>query len=76
MTTQSPIRAFRERNRLKQDDLAKSVGVTVATISRWEQRLRTPRGDDLQRLCTVTGIPAAEILGMVDAPAISPEATE
>lgn len=74
MTAPSPIRAFRERNELTQDGLAEKIGVTAATISRWEQGLRTPRGDDLQKLCDVTGIPAAEILGVIvaDAPGAAP----
>lgn len=61
-----PIRAYRDRNRLTQDQLAERLGVTAATVSRWEQRLREPRGTDLQKLCSETGIPVAEILGTVE----------
>jgi transcriptional regulator with XRE-family HTH domain len=66
MADTHPIRDYRTRNDLTQGQLGERIGVTAATISRWEQRLREPRGDDLQRLCSATGIPVAEILGTVE----------
>lgn len=67
MVTADPIKAYREANNISQEDFAKLLGVTVATVSRWENRKRTPRGGDLQKLCSITGIPAAEILGVAEA---------
>jgi transcriptional regulator with XRE-family HTH domain len=68
VTQKHPIRDYRDRNNLTQDELALRLGVTAATISRWEQRLREPRGADLQKLCSETGIPVAEILGTIESP--------
>lgn len=68
MAEKHPLETYREANALTQEDLGKRLGgVAAATISRWEQRKRTPRGDDLKTICAVTGIPAAEILGVAEA---------
>ena len=64
MTEKHPITAYRETHDLTQEALAKELGVETPTVSRWEQRKRTPRGDDLRRICAFTGISAAEILGV------------
>lgn len=39
-------RAIRLAARLSQEEIAQVLGVTRATVSRWENGLRTPRGDD------------------------------
>lgn len=66
MAEKHPLEFYREQNGLTQDGLGKLIGVEPATISRWEQRKRTPRGDDLKKICAVTGISAAEILGVAE----------
>lgn len=67
MVTVEPIKAYREANSISQEVLAKMLGVTVATVSRWENGKRRPRGADLNRLCSVTGISADVILGVPEA---------
>lgn len=67
MSAKHPLQTYREQNSLTQDDLGKQLGVEAATISRWEQRKRAPRGSDLQKICSLTGIPAAEIIGIAEA---------
>jgi len=64
MSDRHPIQDYRDKHSLTQEGLGKLVGVEAGTISRWEQRKRTPRGDDLRRLCATTGISAAVILGI------------
>jgi len=46
------IRELREEHGLSQDALAKSVGVSTNTISRWETATYKPNLDDIQKLAT------------------------
>lgn len=66
--TVHPIRAYRDAHDLSLDDFAKMIGVSVPTVSRWENGQRTPRGNELQRLCDLIGVPAGEIIGVAPAP--------
>ncbi len=75
MTTPHPIRSYRDRIGITQDDLGDQVGVSGAAISRWEQGLREPRGRRLKKLCEVTGLSPAEVLN-ASASAVSAEAAE
>lgn len=67
METINPIRAYRLRQKpkpLSQQALGEQVGVSKASISRWECGRRTPRDKDhILRLSEITGIPLAELLG-------------
>jgi transcriptional regulator with XRE-family HTH domain len=67
MAAKHPLEVYRDQHGLTQDSLGKLIGVEAATISRWEQRKRAPRGNDLQKICTLTGISAAEIIGIAEA---------
>jgi transcriptional regulator with XRE-family HTH domain len=67
MASKHPLQAYRERHDLSQEALADLIGVKAATISRWEQRKRTPRGADLDKISEVTAIPKAEILELSEA---------
>jgi transcriptional regulator with XRE-family HTH domain len=51
----SKLRTFRESRGLSQEDLAKSVGVEKATISRIENGHRVPSMGLVSRLCEVSG---------------------
>jgi transcriptional regulator with XRE-family HTH domain len=51
-----PLKTFREREGLTQDQLAKLVGVTRETVTRWENRTRQPDEDKLPRIAKKTGI--------------------
>lgn len=66
MISTSPIRRFRDDHKLTQADLGERVGVTAATISRWEQGLREPRGEQRRRLCEVIGIPVGKLLAEIE----------
>lgn len=52
----SPLKAFRTREGLSQDDLAKLIGVTRETITRWENGTRKPDEDKLPKIAKETGI--------------------
>jgi transcriptional regulator with XRE-family HTH domain len=44
-TTSGQAREIRKAARLTQSDIARSVGVTFSTLSRWESGERLPRGE-------------------------------
>ena len=69
MDQQHPIQAYRERNNLTLEAMGDLVGVSGVTILRWEKRQRTPRGEHLRRLCAVTAIPAADLVGVTESAA-------
>jgi transcriptional regulator with XRE-family HTH domain len=47
------LREARLRAKLSQADIAQAVGVTEATVSRWESGIRRPRRAEAQRLAAV-----------------------
>lgn len=55
MLDMSKLRSFRESRGLSQEELAKSVGVEKATISRIENGHRVPSMGLVSRLCEVSG---------------------
>ena len=50
------IQIERERHAWNQTQLATAVGVTTASISRWESRTRRPNGAALKVLASLFGI--------------------
>lgn len=57
----NPLKAFRERESLSQDDLAKLIGVTRETVTRWENGTRKPDEDKLPTIAEKTGIQPSEM---------------
>lgn len=58
-----PLRKFREGQQppLKQEDLARMLGVSKATISRWEAGERFPDRDSWPLLKEITGLGSDEL---------------
>ena len=54
-----PLAQFRASNGQTQEALAKELGVTGVTVSRWETGERKINGSLLQKVSAHTGIPAA-----------------
>jgi HTH-type transcriptional regulator/antitoxin MqsA len=54
--------ALRKGAGLVQDDVARSLHVTRATVSRWESGERTPRGESLHRYIEILDRLAREAL--------------
>lgn len=52
----SKIKELRQINDLTMSQLAKKVGVTEATISRWESGDRIPKADYLSNLANALGV--------------------
>jgi transcriptional regulator with XRE-family HTH domain len=61
MTPDSPLRRWRRKNGFTQGQLARSCGVAMQTVARWERAEqpggRSPTGDALVRLAELTRIP-------------------
>lgn len=51
------LREYRKNRQLSQEALARELGVTSATIHRWETGRREPRAAARQRIAEHTGIP-------------------
>ena len=56
-----PLRAFRKRENLSQEQLAGLLGVDRATVNRWERGHRKPDLDMLPLIQERTGISPREI---------------
>lgn len=54
-----PLKAYRDQQRppLTQQGLARLLGVTKATVCRWETGTRKPELDQLLKIADMTGIP-------------------
>lgn len=57
-----PLTKYRARKNLTQAELGAELGVTHATVCRWENGTRTPRVRELIRISEITGIAAADLL--------------
>jgi transcriptional regulator with XRE-family HTH domain len=57
----NPIRAFRERNGLTQEALARKLGVSSVSLSRWETGNRKVEPSRLPKVCKETGIDPKEL---------------
>ena len=60
------IKLYREKNGYSQEDLARILGVTRRTVSRWEQNSSKPNEAELKRLATLLGVTEDEILSDED----------
>jgi transcriptional regulator with XRE-family HTH domain len=59
-----PLKQYRDDNGLTQPALAEQLGVTKATISRWESGTRSPRKATLPLIVEKTGISPGALLGI------------
>lgn len=55
------LKAFRERARLTQTELAYIVGVQTQTVWRWEHGEREPSLDMVKKLCEILGCTESEL---------------
>ena len=57
------LKELRNEKGLKQDELAKEIGTTFGTVSKWERDIRKPEFEKLNRLCDYFQVSLAYILG-------------
>ena len=62
------IRKLRQSRRMTQEELAENLGVTVQTVSRWENGVNCPDLSVLPGLCRILGTSADQLLGIGESP--------
>ena len=62
MTLNEEIRRRRKAMGMTQTDLARSVGVGLATVSRWEMGLHDPKLHQLKALAKLFGVTELELM--------------
>lgn len=70
------IRKQRKAIRLRQDELAASVGMSTKSIQRWEYGERPPHADVIPQLAEALHTTVAYLMGLEDAPAPGQESPE
>ena len=56
------LQMLRKKANLIQPELAELIGVSVVTLKRWETGVRTPRIEEIKKLCEVLGCTESELL--------------
>ena len=57
------IKLYRTKAELSQRELAQLLGKSKNAISNWENGVSKPDADTIERLCSILGIPVANIFG-------------
>lgn len=63
MTTGQRIKEARKKAGLTQAALAEKLGISYVGVSQWENDLRNPKYETLQRIATALGVSVADLLG-------------
>ena len=66
VTTGQRIKAARKRAGLTQKELGAKLGVAYQTLAQWENYLRNPKIETIQRIADALGVSLQYILGVVD----------
>ena len=69
MDISEKIRILRKNRDMSQGELAKAVGVSLDTVSRWEKGKRSPRYEDIVSLALAFGVSVSALMGEADAAA-------
>ena len=73
MSISQNIRILRKKARLTQIDVAKALGVSIATFRRWEAGETAPTGTRIVELAKVLHVEPGEIIGLKNiVPAVPP----
>ena len=67
MTTGQRIRAARKNNKLTQKGLAAKLGIAYQTLAQWENNLRNPKRETLQRIAAALNIPLMDLMDLTPA---------
>lgn len=66
MTTGQRIKEARKKAGLTQKELGAKLGITYQTLAQWENDLRNPKIETLQRIAAALGIPVSALVGSSD----------
>ena len=56
------LKYFRKQGHITQAKLSELLGVSIITIKRWEKGSRTPRIEEIKKICSLLGCTEAELL--------------
>lgn len=62
MTTGQLIKAARRKAGMTQKELGAKLGVAYQTLAQWENDLRNPKLDTLQRIASALGVPVQDLI--------------
>ena len=62
MTTGQLIKDARKKAGMTQEELGKKIGVSGSSMAQWENDLRNPKLDTLQRIASALGVPVQELI--------------
>lgn len=62
MTTGQLIKAARRKAGMTQEELGKKIGVSGSSMAQWENDLRNPKLDTLQRIAAALGVPVQDLI--------------
>ena len=62
MTTGQLIKAARKKAGMTQKELGQRIGTTYQTLAQWENDLRNPKFETLQRIANALGVPVQELI--------------
>lgn len=62
MTTGQLIKAARKKAGMTQKELGAKLGVAYQTLAQWENDLRNPKLDTLQRIAAALGVPVQDLI--------------
>lgn len=62
MTTGQLIKAARRKAGMTQEKLGKKIGVSGSSMAQWENDLRNPKLDTLQRIASALGVPVQDLI--------------
>jgi transcriptional regulator with XRE-family HTH domain len=65
------IRELRDEQRMSQDALAKQLGISTNTVSRWETATYKPSIADIQKVADLFGVRLSSMLPTEDGPPLS-----
>lgn len=75
MTTGARIKAARKAAGMTQAELAAKLGISFQSVAQWENDLRNPKYETLQKIASALGVDIAELLGVKPAHAVDPNET-
>lgn len=64
MTTGQLIRAARKRAKMTQAELAEKLGISYVGVSQWENGIRNPKYETMQKIADALEISLSELVGM------------
>lgn len=72
-STGDRILRLREEKEMKQKELADLVGITEASLSRYENNKRIPNGEIISKIASALGVTTDYLLGLTDNEGLSTE---